>query len=299
MIKFKLILYVISLFPWSCIATQYLYPVAFKNEHIYCIYQSSAEVIRMVIWDSCAKEIMPGLLPRFMPAGLHLLPNKCGYSFIDEGILHIQKFSKRSPKSLEFYAPIYDINVPEWIDENTGFFTAKVRDHYGIFQFDMNADLACLLINPKKDFMYPQKVGSQLFYIERLKRGLGFQFRLMAIPYPTNVGMQGDNETIVFNSLLSDQLATEILDFHNEPINRNDIYDRLLDENSNAPVDAAKAIGNEEDFNAGNTKEALFQKIKSISDKAENIKRIIEYDMIDFCSSRGRDMSNIMGVLQL
>lgn len=58
-------------------------------------------------------------------------------------------------------------------------------------------------------------------------------------------------------------------------------------------------IGNEEDFNAGNIKEALFQKIKSISDNAENIKRIIEYDMIDFCSSKGRDMSNIKEVLQL
>lgn len=58
-------------------------------------------------------------------------------------------------------------------------------------------------------------------------------------------------------------------------------------------------IGNEEDFNAGNTKEALFQKIKSISDNAENIKRIIEYDMIDFCTSNGKDMSNIKEVLQL
>lgn len=58
-------------------------------------------------------------------------------------------------------------------------------------------------------------------------------------------------------------------------------------------------IGNEEDFNAGNIKEELFQKIKSISDKAENIKRVIEYDMIDFCYSKGRDMSNIKEALKL
>lgn len=57
-------------------------------------------------------------------------------------------------------------------------------------------------------------------------------------------------------------------------------------------------IGNEEDFNSGNLKEALFQKIKSISDKAENIKRVIEHDMIDFCS-KGRDMSHIKELLQL
>lgn len=58
-------------------------------------------------------------------------------------------------------------------------------------------------------------------------------------------------------------------------------------------------IGNEEDFNAGNIKEALFQKIKSISDKAESIQRVIEYDMIDFCSSKGKDMSKIKELLKL
>lgn len=58
-------------------------------------------------------------------------------------------------------------------------------------------------------------------------------------------------------------------------------------------------IGNEENFNAGNIKEELFQKIKSISNKAEDIKRVIEYDMIDFCSSKGKDMSKIKEVLQL
>lgn len=58
-------------------------------------------------------------------------------------------------------------------------------------------------------------------------------------------------------------------------------------------------IGNEEDFNAGNIKEELFQKIKSISDKAESIQRVIEYDMIDFCSSKGKDMSKIKELLLL
>lgn len=58
-------------------------------------------------------------------------------------------------------------------------------------------------------------------------------------------------------------------------------------------------IGNEENFNTENIKEELFQKIKSISNKAEDIKCVIEYDMIDFCSSKGRDMSKIKEVLQL
>ncbi|WP_415060407.1 hypothetical protein [Flavobacterium sp.] len=58
-------------------------------------------------------------------------------------------------------------------------------------------------------------------------------------------------------------------------------------------------VGNEEDFNAGNINEALFKKIKFITDKAEDIKRQIEYDMIDFCASKGKDMSNIKEILKL
>lgn len=53
-------------------------------------------------------------------------------------------------------------------------------------------------------------------------------------------------------------------------------------------------IGNEEDFNAGKIKEALFQKIKSISDKAENIQHLIENDIIEFCSSKGKDMQSTL-----
>lgn len=58
-------------------------------------------------------------------------------------------------------------------------------------------------------------------------------------------------------------------------------------------------IGNEEDFNVGNIKEELFQKIKSISDKAVDIQRSIESDLIEFCSSKGKNMTKIKEVLQL
>jgi hypothetical protein len=45
-------------------------------------------------------------------------------------------------------------------------------------------------------------------------------------------------------------------------------------------------------------KEELFQKVKSISDRAENIQREVEYDMISFCSSKGKDMSKILALLK-
>lgn len=43
----------------------------------------------------------------------------------------------------------------------------------------------------------------------------------------------------------------------------------------------------------------LIAKLKSISDKAENIQSMIEYDMIEFSESRGRDMSKIRELLKL
>ncbi|WP_035644182.1 hypothetical protein [Flavobacterium sp. ASV13] len=57
--------------------------------------------------------------------------------------------------------------------------------------------------------------------------------------------------------------------------------------------------GNEEDLNAGNIKEELLHKIKDISDKAESIICVIQYDLIDFCSSKGKDMSKTLALLKL
>lgn len=53
------------------------------------------------------------------------------------------------------------------------------------------------------------------------------------------------------------------------------------------------------DKNWEDQKEELFHKIKSISDKAESLQRQIEYDMIAFSSSKGKDMSRILALLIL
>lgn len=58
-------------------------------------------------------------------------------------------------------------------------------------------------------------------------------------------------------------------------------------------------LESQNDLNTENMKEELFDKIKSISNKAESIQREIEYDMINFCSSKGKDMSRILAQLKL
>jgi hypothetical protein len=87
--------------------------------------------------------------------------------------------------------------------------------------------------------------------------------------------------------------------------NEEKLYNLSLQEELNAFLEQRNWLvhkvicGNEEDFNTGIIKEDLLVKIHSISDKAENIHRKIEYDLIDFCSSKGKDMSKIRELLKL
>lgn len=57
--------------------------------------------------------------------------------------------------------------------------------------------------------------------------------------------------------------------------------------------------GNEEDFNMGTIKKELLDKIDAVRDNAAIIHRKIEYDLIDFCESKGKDMSKIRAALEL
>lgn len=56
---------------------------------------------------------------------------------------------------------------------------------------------------------------------------------------------------------------------------------------------------NQANFNIKKMKTELFDKIKSISDEAESLQRKIQYDMINFCLSKGKDMSKIIALLRL
>jgi len=87
--------------------------------------------------------------------------------------------------------------------------------------------------------------------------------------------------------------------------NENELYNLSLKEELNGFLEQRNWLvhnvicGCEEDFNTGIIKKELLDKIHSISDTAEIIHRKIEYDLIDFCYSRGNDMSNIRSLLDL
>jgi len=217
---------------------EYLYPVAsFKEQDkqkVYLFYQKSLTHIELWLWDCETKEVAKALLSTYTPAGLRLLPNQQGFGFIDNGRIKVKLYNKRSPKSLDIYEPIYDINPVTWLDDDCCYFSAKERECYGIYHVNMLGELKRIITFPKIDCMYPQKVNGELFYIERTIMNNGYRYRIMQAPYPqvvfTSRVFSNENFDEQVNALLAEEgnkpangLITQdqckpMLDFEERPI---------------------------------------------------------------------------------
>lgn len=160
----------------SSYSYEYLYPVAKIEQNgktkIYVLYQKSVTHLELWLWDPETKIGSKGLLSTYTPASLKILPSQDGFSFIDNGRIRIKRFSRRSPKAIDIYEPIYDLNEMHWIDNNNFYVSAKCNGVFSIFQIDIDGIIATVLQDCENDLMYPQKVGSSMFYIEReIKEG--------------------------------------------------------------------------------------------------------------------------------
>ena len=170
-------------------AREFLYPVAsFVNQKgrikLYILYQKSLKHLELWQWDPQTKCATKALHSDLTPAGLRMLPNNVGFSFIDDGRLKVKKFNRRSPKIFDIRQPLYEIGIVNWIDEDRGYFSAKERGHYAIFQLDMRDDLERVVFDQDADCLYPNKVGTTLFYIERAHNKGSFFYSIVTIPYP-------------------------------------------------------------------------------------------------------------------
>lgn len=160
---------------------EFLYPVSsiYVNGRpkIYVIYQKSKSHIELWLWDPETKIADKGLLSMYIPASLNVLPSEKAFSFIDDGgRVRIKECNKRSVKSIDFCDPIYDISQIYWIDDENFYFSAKKNNKFCIFHSDKDGLIKPVLqdIDLKIDYMYPQKVGDFIFYIERIgKKAFG------------------------------------------------------------------------------------------------------------------------------
>lgn len=167
-------------------AQDFVYPVAAAdNNNLYVLHQTTPDNITLLLWDSITHVATPMLHAGYCPASIALLPDGSGFSFIDCGRIRIKKWSKRSPKTIEFSEPIYTISNVQWLDTLSGFCCAKKRDRYGIFHITMRGDCCCIAGSMTYDCMYPQKIGSELFYIERTEHDGVYRYDVMQQPYPS------------------------------------------------------------------------------------------------------------------
>lgn len=190
-------------------AVEYTYPIATLNNGTVLLYihQYSATHIELFEWNLSTNQTEQILWSAFNPAGLQLLPDNTGFSFIDNGRLRIKLFQKRSPKAIDFDEPFFAINGLHWIDEHSCYCSAKSNDNFSLFQLYDDGTLKCLIRQTGKDCLYPQKVDSQLFYIERYATyncPNTVSYHIMQCDYP-------DND-------ISSQSAALIIDFFDIPI---------------------------------------------------------------------------------
>lgn len=55
---------------------------------------------------------------------------------------------------------------------------------------------------------------------------------------------------------------------------------------------------NRDDLYSDHSRKKLLHKIKSIADDAQKLQHAIELDMVDFCTSKGRDMSKVLAEIE-
>lgn len=166
-------------------STEYIYPLI-KGSHngqdtIIFMHQTPAQETRLWSLNMETNHYEQLLSSQYNPVGVTLLPDTSGFSFLDNGLIKVKKFSKRSPKIIEIYEPIYAIASVQWIDACTCFFYAKQGNRYGIYQADLDGQLSVIIKNSSYDYLYPQKIDNDLFFIER---DLAGNYAVQTIAYP-------------------------------------------------------------------------------------------------------------------
>lgn len=183
-------------------SSEYIYPVACLDNGITVLYihQSNATSLELLEWNSKTDHTEQVLWSLFNPAGFQLLPDNSGFSFIDNGRLRIKLFERRSPRTIDFDEPLFNFNSLHWLDRHTCYCSAQQGDNFGLFQLYDNGMVECLLKKDDVDYMYPQKIDDQLFYIERYstkKDPRSFHYQIVCSLYSRNNSCANKQDVVV------------------------------------------------------------------------------------------------------
>lgn len=168
---------------------EFLYPVEQLDENnILLMHQTSVDNIELLIWNKNNKIVIKELTSLYLPSNVKILPSKQAYSFVDRGRLRIKSFTKRTPKTINFSAPLCDIQSLCWINDDQCFFVAKYRNFYKVFLYDQekNGGTLYYITNLQDDvnYTFPNKVNDTLYCIAQTSDGV---FQLITLPWQPQV----------------------------------------------------------------------------------------------------------------
>jgi len=182
-IKSFLICPLLLLGPSSLMSNEFLYPVGIINdndEEKVCVIHQKNNALELWLWNPRLHTAHKALLSSFTPAALTVLPDKESFSFVDHDRIRIKNIHKRSPRSIDFCGP-YDLTQIHWIDEITFYFGAKERQRSNLFHATIEGDLYRLTVSDTHDYLYPQKINDDFFFIEHNEK----EYSILHTKYPS------------------------------------------------------------------------------------------------------------------
>ncbi len=165
-------------------SVQYVYSVAdIDGESLLVMHQRSLYNVELLKWNTRTRIAQKALWSIYQPSSVTLLPEGDGFSFLDQGRIRVKDFNKRSPRTINIFEPITNFDSIQWIDNEHFYFTAQDPYFHNVFACQLNknsASVSRLTFEEESDFLYPQKVGNDLFAI---KRGCDKKFSIVRLDW--------------------------------------------------------------------------------------------------------------------
>lgn len=146
---------------------QYIYPVAF------CPYTKCLLTLvqthngsQLFAWDTQTHAYNQLLWSEYTPVSISLIPGGIGFSFIDNGLIKVKQYLKKSAKTVLLELPIEHITQIHWLDNQTFYAHGYYHNRYCIVRITTDGNVTFLKKDTHVDYTYPQKVGDLLFYIQ-------------------------------------------------------------------------------------------------------------------------------------
>ncbi len=191
----------------------YLYPIdtiEFEGqESVLTLWQKSRDITELYFCNTATGVAHKELFSLFSPVGIRVLPSARAYSFIDNGRVRIKELIKRSPATVEFDKPLFNISLIHWLDDDTAYCHAQEGHRFGLYIFNREGGVQRLLYDQLHDYLFPSRIGDKLFYIRRSYKNNQAYHAICAVPfehnvpYDENVYYETDQELIIQAGALS------------------------------------------------------------------------------------------------